>query len=284
VTGLRLEDVPSPLARSLAALRPGATEVVALSGPRRVRCHRGTFMDRGFARGFLVIDEMTEEARTIERAAYEKLIRVMSHEVNNSVTASNSLLQSSLTYSRELAPGSRADFERAIAIVIERTEQLRQFMRRFANVFRLPPPRRETYRLDALVEPLVRLARERPDAAGVTWSWHPGSQVLHVSVDRGQFEQACLNVLINALQAAGPGGTVSVRLETEQGRPALLVEDSGSGLAAEARENVFTPFFSTKATGQGIGLTLVGEILAAHGCEFGIDSQPGGPTTFKILL
>ena len=109
-------------------------------GARRVKCHHGTFVDRGFPRSFLLIEELTEELRQFERAAYEKLIRVMSHEVNNTVAASNSLLHSSLAYAGELDAGNRHDFEQAIGIVIERTEQLGSFMRRFADVFRLPPP------------------------------------------------------------------------------------------------------------------------------------------------
>ena len=82
--------------------RPARRALVGLLGARRVKCHHGTFIDRGFPRSFLLIEELTEELRQFERAAYEKLIRVMSHEVNNTVAASNSLLHSSLAYAGEL--------------------------------------------------------------------------------------------------------------------------------------------------------------------------------------
>ena len=140
LVGKRLGELGSPLADALGALRPGATEVITLSSARRVKCHHGTFLDRGFARSFRAIEELTEELRQFERAAYEKLVRVMSHEVNNSLAAGNSLLHSCLNYGHELTDASRADFEQAIGIVIGRTEQLNSFMRRFADVFRLPPP------------------------------------------------------------------------------------------------------------------------------------------------
>ena len=143
-----------------------------------MKCHHGTFLDRGFPRSFLLVEELTEELRQFERAAYEKLIRVMSHEVNNTVAASNSLLHSSLTYAGELDPANRHDFEQAIGIVIERTEQLSSFMRRFADVFRLPPP---------LLQPVRPGCRPRGHRAaarapgrtppGIVWRWELGPAV-----------------------------------------------------------------------------------------------------------
>ena len=97
VVGRHLSALGSPLADALASLGPGEARVVGLLGARRVKCHHGRFVDRGFPRSFLLVEELTEELRQFERAAYEKLIRVMSHEVNNTVAASNSLLHSSLT-------------------------------------------------------------------------------------------------------------------------------------------------------------------------------------------
>lgn len=284
VAGRPLAALASPLAPRLAALAPGAAEVVGLSGARRVKIHHGTFQDRGFARSFLLLEELTEELRQFERAAYEKLIRVMSHEVNNSVAASNSLLHSSLTYGRELPPASRTDFEEAIGIVIERTEQLNAFMRRFADVFRLPVPVREDVALVPLLEAIVRLQRARPEAAGVQWRWDVEDPDARARLDRGQFEQALLNIVKNAVEAAGPGGSITLRQRTVQGRTELSVEDSGPGIGAEAQANLFTPFFSTKPHGQGIGLTLVQEVLVAHGFDFALEAPPGGPTRFSIRL
>ena len=111
--------------------------MVGLLGARRVKCHHGTFVDRGFPRSFLLIEELTEELRQFERAAYEKLIRVMSHEVNNTVTASNSLLHSSLTYAGELEAANRHDFEQAIGVVIETDRAAQQL---HAPVCRRVPP------------------------------------------------------------------------------------------------------------------------------------------------
>jgi nitrogen fixation/metabolism regulation signal transduction histidine kinase len=140
IIGHGLDGIADSLAQALATLPAGETRVVTTASSRRIRCHHGTFLDRGFRRSFMLVEELTEELRQAERSAYEKLIRVMAHEVNNSVTASNSLLTSSLTYGAELSADSRHDFDHAIGVVIQRTTQLNQFMRSFADVFRLAAP------------------------------------------------------------------------------------------------------------------------------------------------
>jgi two-component system, NtrC family, nitrogen regulation sensor histidine kinase NtrY len=277
-------DGASPLVSRLSTLPAGRAAVVGLSGARRLRCHRGTFIDRGFPRTFFLIEELTEEIRQSERTAYERLIRVMSHEVNNTVGSSNSLLHSTLTYASELPPAHRSDFKEALGIVIGRTEQLNRFMRGFADVYRLPAPLREACVVMSLLEPIVRLQAARPEAVGVTWRWDVPDPTLRAAVDRGQFEQALQNIIKNAVEAAGPGGTVTVRLHAGPRGPSLIVEDSGPGLGAEVQANLFTPFFSTKPHGQGIGLTLVQEILVAHGFDFSLEGPAGGPTQFTIRL
>ncbi len=226
VVGRRLDALGSPLADALALLAPGEARVVGLLGARRVKCHHGTFVDRGFPRSFLLVEELTEELRQYERAAYEKLIRVMSHEVNNTVAASNSLLHSSLTYSRELGAASRQDFEQAIGIVIERTEQLSSFMRGFADVFRLPPPLIQSCDLVGILEGIARLLGARTDAVGVRWRWELDQPSVRVAVDRGQIEQALLNILKNAIEAIDGEGTITVRLTTAAGRTTLQIDDT----------------------------------------------------------
>jgi signal transduction histidine kinase len=102
-------------------------------------------------------------------------------------------------------------------------------------------------------------------------------------MDRAQMEQALLNVLQNAIEAQAR--TIAVRLHSRNGgRPTLRIEDSGEGFGPEAQSNLFTPFFSTKPNGQGIGLTLVREILSAHGFDYSLHQEPGEPTTFTIVF
>jgi signal transduction histidine kinase len=96
-------------------------------------------------------------------------------------------------------------------------------------------------------------------------------------------EQVLLNILKNAMEAIGMDGTITLRVGRDtEGRCSVTVRDSGVGIPSELREHLFTPFFSTKENGQGIGLTVVQEILLAHDCDFALDSTPGGPTEFAI--
>ena len=280
----RLDHLTGPLARMLEDLRDNESVVVPLWGGRRVRCQRGSFVDRGFPRGFMVIEELTEELRQFEKAAYGKLIRMMSHEVNNSVGASNSLLHSCLTYAHELSVEHRADFEAALRVAIDRTDQLNAFMRSFADVIRLPPPRLEPCDIGDVLESIRRLMKAKCDARRIEWRSAIEEPPGVVPMDRAQVEQALVNIVTNAMEAIGENGTITVRLGRRDARPALVVEDTGPGLSAEARQNLFTPFFSTKEHGQGIGLTLVQEILSQHRFQYSLDSPPGGPTRFTIVF
>jgi two-component system, NtrC family, nitrogen regulation sensor histidine kinase NtrY len=288
IDGRRLTELVSPLTEALVALQPGDSRVIPVQGARRVKCHRGTFLDRGFPRTFLLLEELTEELRQYEKAAYEKLIRVMSHEVNNTIGASNSLLHSVLTYATELTPDNRKDFESAIGIVIARTEQLNGFMRSFADVVRLPLPIRVRQELLPILENMVRLLTPAAARRAIRWKWDVQEPIV-ATIDRGQIEQAFVNILKNAMEAIGHDGTITIRLlphgtAQASGRGAVVIEDTGPGIPDEARANLFTPFFSTKETGQGIGLTLVQEILTQHQCEYSLEGPPGGPTQFTIVF
>lgn len=282
--GRRLGEIPGALADTLVHLANGDSTVVPLWGGRRVRCQRGVFVDRGFARSFMVIEELTEELRQFERAAYGKLIRMMSHEVNNSIGASNSLLHSCLTYAPEIPEPHRVDFESAIAIAIGRTDQLNAFMRSFADVIRLPAPRCEPGDIAQMLARLEQLTRAQRRERGIEWRTFVEEPLEPVSMDSAQMEQVFVNLVKNAIEAIDRDGCVTVRLGRRDGRPAVVIEDSGPGLTAEARQNLFTPFFSTKEHGQGIGLTLVQEILSHHRFQYSLDSPPGGPTQFTIMF
>jgi nitrogen fixation/metabolism regulation signal transduction histidine kinase len=284
VNGRSLGELDRPLTSDLVALAEGQSRVLALWGGRRVRAAHGTFLDRGFRRSFYLLEELTEELRQSEKAAYEKLIRMLSHEVNNTVGASNSLLNSCLSYASQLRTEDRSDFEHAIGVVIGRTAELNTFMRSFADVVRLPPPRRQMVAPEALVDDLTRLVGAECAKRNITLRREVEADGVTVSMDRTQIEQALLNVAKNGIEAIGSGGTLTVRLTRRDGRRVLEVEDTGPGIPADVRDQLFTPFFSTKEGGQGIGLTLVQEILANHQFGYALDAPSGGPTRFTIAF
>jgi two-component system, NtrC family, nitrogen regulation sensor histidine kinase NtrY len=284
IKGRRLADLDGPLGEGLDALGAGESRVVAARGGRRVRVRHGRFLDRGFARSFLLLEELTEELRQFEKAAYEKLIRMMSHEVNNSVGAVSSLLDSSLSLGQGLPEADRREMEQALRVAIVRTEQLGAFMRGFAEVVRIPAPRLAPCDVRGLLEGITRLLSAEAERRRVRWSWDAAAPLPAVELDRIQMEQVFVNVIKNALEAIGRDGTVTIRLGARGPRPFVAIEDSGPGLPPEARANLFTPFFTTKENGQGLGLTLVREILDQHGFDYALESPPGGPTQFTIVF
>jgi signal transduction histidine kinase len=282
-TGVAATHDGSALHEVILALHDAPSAVVTLPGGRRAKASRGTFMDRGFSRTFLLIEELTDELRQAEKAAYEKLIRMLSHEVNNSVAASNSLLTSCLVFAEQLPDESRTDLEGALHVVMNRTAQLGAFMKAFADVVRLPEPRLAPCDLDDLLEHLRRLmtADAERRRIAIVMELMPTPPV---SIDRTLMEQALVNILKNAIEAVDHDGRVVIRTGLTGTQPWLQIEDSGPGLAPEVRAHLFTPFFSTKGSGQGIGLTLVQEILTRHGFAFTLDGPDGGPTRFTIWL
>lgn len=282
--GRKLTEIDDPLARALAALAVDESRVEGFWGSRRVRCRRLQFLDRGFARDFFIVDELTEELRRSERAAYEKLIRVMSHEVNNTVAATSSLLDSCLAYARHLEGEDRADYEEALGIVIARAAQLNAFMRGFADVVRLPEPELHPTDLRALLGRVERLMRPECERRRIEWRWECDGALGSPPLDAAQIEQVFINVFKNAIEAVGEGGTITVRCGASAGRRFVAVEDTGPGIPEDVRAHLFTPFFTTKEQGQGIGLTMVQEILGNHGLAFALESGERGGARFVLYL
>jgi nitrogen fixation/metabolism regulation signal transduction histidine kinase len=280
--GQGLEFFGGALARELEGLNEDESRLVTIRGRRKVRCRRLAFMDRGFTRTCLMLEELTRELHASEKAAYEKLIRTMSHEVNNTSGAVISLLESCLAYGGQIEPHDRTDFESGLGVAVTRTRHMNEFMKRFADVVRLPAPDRKPGALVELLRHVARLFEPECARLGIVWRWSIEDGVPMARMDRGQMEQALVNIVRNAFDAAGSGGDIVVALTMEHGVPTLLIEDSGGGIPADVAPRLFTSFFSSKPNGQGIGLTLVQEILIAHGFDYSLETVAPGRAGFRI--
>jgi two-component system nitrogen regulation sensor histidine kinase NtrY len=258
-------------------LAVGESKLLPHHGSRRVRVSRAEFRDRGFAKSFYVVEELTEELRLSEKAAYEKLIRMMSHEVNNSVGAVRSLLESMLAYAPQVGEDDRPDFTNALQIASARIDALNRFMAAFADVVRIPAPTRVPTQVGALVERVGRLLRPELTDRNVRLELELEDRASY-DVDPHQIEQVIINIFRNALDAIHRDGVI--RAVMHEGT--LTIQDSGPGIAEAARAELFTPFFTTKRDGRGLGLTIVQEILANHGLRFSLDNAPQGGGAFTI--
>lgn len=284
LTGRAVAVLPTPWGPVLAALAAGQPQLVRLPDGQTYRAAAAHFLDRGFPRRFVVLEELTREMRHQEKQTYEQLVRLIAHEVNNSIGAVNSLLDSFGHYAPQLDAPDQADFQLGLTVSRDRLAQLADFVGSYARLVRLPPPAPHTLDLHVLLRNLGQLLAAQSRAQGVRWHWElAGPGPLLIQADSQQLTQALLNVAKNALEAIGPdGGNVWVR--TTAAPPTLVLENDGVALSPAVSQQLFTPFFSTKPGGQGIGLLLVRDILLAHEFPFRLEATLNGRTAFTVGL
>ncbi|MEO8275679.1 MAG: ATP-binding protein [Thermoanaerobaculia bacterium] len=293
--GKLVEALPSPFGEVAAALTPGDVRVLSLGNGRRARLSRAEFQDRGFERTFLLIEEMTVELRASERAAYEKVIRLVSHEVNNSAGAVSSILDSSREILRATgaagagaAPrggaGDDGEVDHALDVAARRVRHLAAFVDGFAEVVRIPEPNLQSLDLGAILSDLVTLHRPEAERRSLRLTLDLPATSYAALADREQIEQALLNLLRNAFEATPDGGLVEITLLPADRSVAVQVADSGHGLTIDAAAQIFTPFFSTKRDGRGLGLTLVQEIAQRHGGEITLENGRTAGAVARLTL
>ncbi len=272
-----LQRINHPLIEPLMTVTLGSSKLISDNQGKRYRCHRSRFTDRGFERQFVIIQELTQELKSSEKKTYDKLIRVMSHEVNNTIAASSSVLRSCLYYSDQIDRDDRSDFETTIKVVIERSNSLNHFMQEYAKVVRLPNPTLESCNLYHLLLTHKRLLSDKLAVANIELTLPvDGDKVSNISADKHQLEQVLLNILHNAIESIKDHGQITVSFVSTHKQLILQITDSGGGISAKHQQDLFTPFFTTKHEGQGIGLMLSAEILNAHQFPFSLQNNTDG--------
>jgi signal transduction histidine kinase len=220
--------------------------------------------------------------REEERQAWRRLVRVLSHEINNSLAPIKSIAESLrgvLGREHRRNGDSDEDFARGLAIIADRSESLRRFMASYARLARLPPPSFAPVRVADLVKRVAAL--ERRHAVTI----REGPDIV-VRADPDQVEQLLINVVTNAVDAVvQTGGEVIITWARDRSAVEIRVEDAGPGLPDPA--NLFVPFFTTKPGGSGIGLVLSRQIAEAHGGTLSVESRsdrPGCTARFRLPL
>lgn len=273
-----LHEVNHPLAAALLGCPAQQTTLIRTAYNRQFRVERGSFVDRGFTREFLLVQDSTRQLIAAEQAAYGKVIRMMAHEVNNSIGATNSLLHSLVEVAAE-EPDKLPSLSAAyLPIAIDRGDNMNAFMRHFADVIRLPAPEKRAVDMSQLVSQIAVLFTERCRAQGIALRCEASRGPLFANIDPAQIEQVLVNALTNALESIGTGGGQIVLAATSQPL-GIAVRDDGPGISPAVEAQLFQPFFSTKPKGQGVGLTLSRDILEQHGATYSLRTE-GGWTIF----
>jgi nitrogen fixation/metabolism regulation signal transduction histidine kinase len=286
------EPGTGPVWPQLQSLSAGDRRLLTDPQGRRLRAQRGQFVDRGFTRDFLLVQELTEELERSERATYDKLVRVLAHEVNNTVAATRSVLGSLGYYRDQLREEDRLDFATAVEAVQQRNASLGDFIERFTRVAKMPEPHREPLDPLGLLDSTARLYAATCADQGIVLEWTVREPGLVVDADRALLEQAVVNVLKNAIEAVlaarrdDPGHASCVRLAVgrEGGSAHLSVSDSANGLVGTGAALLFTPFFTTKRGGSGLGLMFVREVLQRHGFAHRLAPTGRGETRFEMWM
>lgn len=278
----KLSDLDTPLAQAINELPKDKAKTISINGLETYKCQKSHFIDRGFPHYFITIEELTDEKLEIEKQAYGKVIRMMAHEVNNSIGPINSILDSLRFYEQQLKEGDRQDYQEALEVAITRNQQLNLFMRNFADVVRLPFPQKVEVNLNQILADTRILMQSYTRGKEIEISVDVPNQPVVRLLDQQQMEQVLINLVKNAIEAIEEAGQIRLQLLTQPLRIEVL--DNGVGVPEAISSQLFSPFYSTKTNGQGIGLTLTREILRNHGFTFSLSTRPDGWTVFQIVL
>ena len=258
----------------IGSLKVGESRVWRMGNSRSYKIQKSHFMDRGFSRLFVMIEELTAEITEAEKNTYSKVIRMMAHEVNNTIGPVNSIINLALGNERLWLEPKVEPVKNALTVAVERNQNLNVFMRNFADLVKLTPAKKHLLDLRRLVENVASFLQPMADQHQVIFNLQLGAEPFFIHADAQQMEQVLLNVTKNAIEAVESTGMVTFRLD--QAVNCLSITDNGKGIPKELNAQLFSPFFSTKKDGQGIGLTLVKEILLYHGFDFSLKSEETG--------
>jgi two-component system nitrogen regulation sensor histidine kinase NtrY len=277
-----VDELPVEFSKHLKGLKTGETKTIKLGGATTHKLQKSHFIDRGFSRSFIMIEELTAEILAAEKNVYGKVIRMMAHEVNNTIGPVNSIIQSTLK-TGEVWEGHHSDnLKDALQVALDRNQNLNLFMRNFADLVKLPEVNKKRIDLNRLLASVSSLMNIRASENQIELILNIGTEPCYISADEQQMEQALINIVKNAIEAIERKGVV--QLISKPAARQLVITDTGKGITDEQSEQIFTPFYSTKKDGQGIGLTLVREILINHGFEFSLKTPIGRSTEFTIIF
>ena len=248
---------------------PYTMQMVFPGGVGRWEIRRGTFREGGMQHQLLVLTDLSQTLREEERSAWQRLLRVLGHELNNSLAPIKSVAGSlaDLVQREPRPPDWREDMHRGLEVISSRADSLARFIESYSKLARLPQPRFEPLKIGELVQRVATLETRLPVKV------LDGPDIV-VRADSVQLEQLLINLIRNAVDASlETNGAVEVGWARQNGQVIVCVKDEGLGLANTA--NLFVPFFTTKASGSGIGLVLSRQIAEAHGGTLTLENRDG---------
>ena len=258
------------LAACLEGEPQGTFQAVFPGGAGRWGMRRSRIRERGLPLDLLVITDLTQALSEQELQAWQRLVRVLGHELNNSLAPIKSIAGTleSLLGREPLPEDWRQDMRRGLGVINSRSDSLTRFIGAYARLAKLPRPQLQPLDVAALVERAVSFETRVPV------SIVPGPPVT-VPGDPDQIEQVLINLLRNAADASQPGVAVQIGWRRDGAMVEIWIKDEGPGLSTTA--NLFVPFFTTKPGGSGIGLVLSRQIAEGHGGALTLENRSDRP-------
>jgi signal transduction histidine kinase len=250
----------------------------AASNSTRWLLRKAAFRQDGAPHTLLLLADVSLPLQEEEQQAWKRLIRVLGHELSNSLAPIKSIAGSMLARVDALGGDeeTRRDFRRGMSVIESRADALHRFVQSYRQLAQLPAPQLRPVALDALLERVTVLQRGGLAEQKLEIQLDPGPAAV-VLADPDQLEQMTINLLANAVDAALGNGAQPVRIAWQVADSSVLIAIEDRGLGIANSDNLFVPFYTTKPTGSGVGLALAQQIARAHGGEIRLVNRQDGP-------
>ena len=242
------------------------------------------------------LQDIQSELDGMQLQAWQDLVRVLTHEIMNSITPVASLAKTAETLLEETASGladrpeldaELRDVRDAVATVARRSDSLMAFVASYRRLTQIPAPSKTTFPISELFQTTAQLAENQLQAASVRLLPQVEPAQLTLNADRGMIEQLLINLVQNAIQALADRADGEVRLQAslnERGHVCLVVADNGPGISDELQKQIFVPFFTTRRDGSGVGLAISRQIMIAHGGYIAAANDQAGGARFTLVF
>lgn len=278
VIGTNLSSHQSQFSQILQEQVIRESKIVSENGMEKYKVQINEVIHQGFKRKFILIDDLSKELIQSEKDAFGRIIRMMAHEVNNSMGAINSILDSVIEFGYD----TNDDLVReSLEVAKNRNVGLASFMANYASLLRLPPPVKKTLDLGELLRKAAQLFFQKAKEHDIKFNFNFPSDTVNLHADTVLLEQAVSNMIKNSIESIGSVGEIII--SCQESPLQFTISDNGKGISDEAASNLFKPFYSTKMTGQGVGLMLIKDVLHSHEATFKLyTDSTSGWTHFEV--
>jgi nitrogen fixation/metabolism regulation signal transduction histidine kinase len=292
-----LESISNVLVQKLMEMKPRTRDLIRIQYDDEIlnlAIYTTEFRLRGRALTLASIQNIQSELEEQEMEAWQKLIRVLTHEIMNSMTPISSLARTIDEWLLEIEKGKGdpksndfKDIQEAITTIQKRSEGLIHFVESYRKLTRIPQPNFQIIKVSELFKRVVQLMEKELEVKNMKFSQSIEPEELTLTADSELIEQVLINLFKNAIDAlikTKKGKILLTGEKDQRGRVIISLSDNGPGIVPEAKEKIFVPFFTTKKTGSGIGLSLSRQIMRQHRGGITVTSDPDNETIFKLIF